>query len=186
MENTEELRYGVSNNAKVKTVTSVKAFTDKLTSTSEGAIGGVIDSYVAGHYRDIIKPSKAKGASSNVKDNGLRVGTVFDHAYTYGFVLTGKLRDTDFSKCMRRTLSSKEGDITEMIQTNMKALPENDQSAAEEKSSSLFDQRSTIFQMACFCCLGMIGFFSLIGIAWEYLYWRPKQAKEDGPKKGTN
>jgi len=175
LKNTEEQRYGVSNNAKVKVTDSIEEFKNNLISKKDGAVGGLIDSYVAGYNKDEIMPVGTT--------NGLRVGSVFDHQYTYGFVLTGKLQDSEFSKCMRRTLSTKEGDITQDIQNTMSALPEPEKSAAEEKSSNLFDPNSPIFRTAVYSCLGMIAFFTIVGIAWEYCYWRPKKAREEGPKK---
>merc|ERR1719378_158375 len=65
----------------------------------------------------------------------------------------------------------------------MKALPEPEKSAAEEKSSNLFDPNSDIFKQAVFVCLGLIVFLTLCGIAWEYCYWRPKQKRENPVKK---
>ena len=63
---------------------------------------------------------------------------------------------------------------------------EPEKSAAEEKSSNLFDPSSDIFRKAVFTCLGLIAFLTICGIAWEYLYWRPKQKKENKEKGGES
>lgn len=195
---TEEQRYGVQNNAKVEVANDVEDFVNILLGINkkDGSMpnpvaGGLIDSYVAGENKEKIMPTGT--------DNKLRVGTVFDHQYAYGFVLTKatmykkgegnslfqeKYEDAElFSKCMRRVLSTKEQFITKTIQEDMKALPEPAKSAAEEKSSNLFDPSSAVFQKAVFTCLGLIAFLTFCGIIWEYCYWRPKQRKLEGPKK---
>ena len=75
--------------------------------------GGLIDSYVAGHAKSQLDESV-----------GLRVGTVFDHQFAYGFVITNQLvKDQNIERCLRRMLSTKESMITEKIQMGMKALP---------------------------------------------------------------
>jgi len=75
--------------------------------------GGLIDSYVAGHDQDKLKESV-----------GLRVGTVFDHQFAYGFVITNELlTNQNIERCLRRTLSTEESMITTKIQEDMNALP---------------------------------------------------------------
>lgn len=43
----------------------------------------------------------------------------------------------------------------------------------------MFDANSSIFQAAIFGCLGIIIFLTLCGLAWEYLYWRPRLARQE-------
>lgn len=75
--------------------------------------GGLIDSYVAGHDKAQLDESQ-----------GLRVGTVFDHQFAYGFVITNELvKNQNIERCLRRMLSTKESMITEKIQIGMEALP---------------------------------------------------------------
>lgn len=75
--------------------------------------GGLIDSYVAGHDQEKLKESV-----------GLRVGTVFDHQFAYGFVITNELlNNQNIERCLRRTLSTQESMITSKIQEDMNALP---------------------------------------------------------------
>jgi len=182
LNNTEEQRYGVKNNAKVYVVGTVDEFKSAILGTNpnieEGVTidGGLIDSYVAGEEKD--KLSEA---------DGLRVGTVFDHQFAYGFVISEALvSNKNIERCLRRTLSTKESMITQMIQNQMEALPEPAKSAAEEKSSNLFDPESDIFKRAVFVCLGLIAILTICGVAWEYGYWRPKQKRENPEKKGID
>ncbi|XP_057304472.1 uncharacterized protein LOC130641614 [Hydractinia symbiolongicarpus] len=171
LENTEEQRYGVRNNAQVKVRKTVKDFADAIINDAE-ITGGLIDSYVAGYEKEQLS-----------EDKGLRVGTVFDHQFAYGFVISNKLAENaDIERCLRRQLSTLESWITDQIQSQMTALPEPEKSAAEEKSSNLFDPKSEVFQNAVFTCLGLIGFLTVCGILWEYVYWRPKQKREQPEK----
>eukprot|EP00112_Aurelia_sp_Birch-Aquarium-sp1_P002972 Seg1332.2 transcript_id=Seg1332.2/GoldUCD/mRNA.D3Y31 product="Potassium voltage-gated channel subfamily F member 1" protein_id=Seg1332.2/GoldUCD/D3Y31 len=168
LNNTEEQRYGIKSNAKVKVRSTVEEMKNAILKPEESITGGLIDSYVAGAYQAQLAES-----------TGLRVSTVFDHQFAYGFAITNTLaKDSSFERCMRRSLSTKESEITTVIQKKMKALPESSKSAAEEKSSNLFDPQSNIFQAAVYSCLGMIAFFTIIGVAWEYFYYRPRQPKK--------
>ena len=75
--------------------------------------GGLIDSYVAGFFQEKLDESV-----------GLRVGTVFDHQFAYGFVITNEMvKNQNIERCLRRTLSTQESLITQTIQSDMKALP---------------------------------------------------------------
>lgn len=168
---TEEQRYGVRANAKVFPASDIKDFVEKITG-DDPPVAGLIDSYVAGHEKDKLR-----------EEDGVRVAKIFDHQFAYGFVITNELsEDKEIEKCIRRELSNKESWIVEQIQRNMNALPEPEKSAAEEKSSNMFDPSSDVFQQAVYVCLGIIVFLTLCGVAWEYLYWRPKLAKEAKPE----
>eukprot|EP00794_Sanderia_malayensis_P017659 gene17659-19417_t len=168
LNNTAEQRYGIKSSATVKIRRDVPDMKKAILNGEDKIKGGLIDSYVAGAYKDILQES-----------TGIRVGTVFDHQFAYGFAASNSLNDNAFEKCMRRALSTKESEIIANIQKEMKALPESSKSAAEEKSSDLFDPNSQIFKTAVFACLGMIAFFTIVGIAWEYFYYRPKQPKKE-------
>ena len=74
--------------------------------------GGLIDSYVAGHNQDQLAETE-----------GVKVGNVIDHQYAYGFVTGASLEKTLITNCFRRVLSVMEGEITEIIQKDMNALP---------------------------------------------------------------
>lgn len=167
LNNTAEQRYGIKNSAKVKIRSSVLDIRKAILNKEDKIKGGLIDSYVAGAYKNELAES-----------TGIRVGTVFDHQFAYGFAASSSLNDNSFEKCMRRALSTKESEIIANIQKQMQALPESAKSAAEEKSSNLFDPSSTIFKTAVYACLGMIAFFTMIGVAWEYFYYRPHQPKK--------
>ena len=87
--------------------------TDNKYTGDETVDGGLIDSYVAGHAKSQLDESV-----------GLRVGTVFDHQFAYGFVITNQLvQNQNIERCLRRMLSTKESMITEKFQMGMKALP---------------------------------------------------------------
>lgn len=167
LNNTAEQRYGIKNSAIVKVRGNVEAMKTAILDKEDKITGGLIDSYVAGAFSSLLDQS-----------TGLRVGTVFDYQFAYGFAISSTLNENTFQKCMRRALSTKESEIIASIQKEMKALPESSKSAAEEKSSNLFDPKSKIFQTAVFTCLGLIAFFTIIGVAWEYFYYRPKQPKK--------
>ena len=80
--------------------------------TSDEIAGGLIDSYVAGHNKDLLSAEK-----------GIRFGDVFDYQYTYGFVISNNLNTQNMEKCLRRSLNTYEGRITEVIQNELKAFP---------------------------------------------------------------
>lgn len=91
---------------------TVKDFADAIINDAE-ITGGLIDSYVAGYEKDQLS-----------EDKGLRVGTVFDHQFAYGFVISNKLAENaDIERCLRRQLSTLESWITDQIQSQMTALP---------------------------------------------------------------
>lgn len=169
LNNTEEQRYGIKNNAKVKGYSSIAELKSAILTEKDKVVGGLIDSYVAGEYSTELSES-----------TGLKVATVFDHQFAYGFAISNTLNNNDVERCMRRTLSTMESRITNIIQEKMKALKESSKSAAEEKSSNLFDPSSSIFQAAVYSCLGMIAFFTIIGVAWEYFYYRPRHQQDGG------
>lgn len=77
--------------------------------------GALLDSYVAGYW--------ATSAPNKVlKDSNLRVGTVLDHQFAYGFVIAGELQRGDTEKCMRKKLNSMETEITSIIQEKAKTM----------------------------------------------------------------
>jgi len=182
MNNTEEQRYGVKNNAKVFVVNTIEDLKKAIKrdedlvienlNAEDAVAGGLIDSYVAGHHNTTLSELE-----------GVKVGTIFDHQFAYGFVTGSALETPLITNCLRRALSTMESKITDIIKNKMTALPEPAQSAAEEKSSNLFDPSSAIFQRAVFTCLGLIALLTVAGIVWEYCYWRPKQKKEAPEKK---
>lgn len=57
-----------------------------------------------------------------LKDNNLRVGTVLDHQFAYGFVITGPLQNDETEKCMRKKLNSMETEITQIIQNKAQTM----------------------------------------------------------------
>lgn len=91
---------------------TVDAFAASILDTTSEVSGGLIDSYVAGHEKEKLSESK-----------GLRVGTVFDHQFAYGFVISDSLETQLVERCLRRTLSTEESYITNQIQEGMEALP---------------------------------------------------------------
>ena len=77
--------------------------------------GALLDSYVAGYW--------ATSAPNKVlKDSNLRVGTVLDHQFAYGFVIAGELQKEETEKCMRKKLNSMETEITSTIQEKAKTM----------------------------------------------------------------
>lgn len=71
--------------------------------------GALLDSYVAGYWAKI-------APSAVLKDPNLRVGTVLDKQFAYGFVISGVLENEATEKCMRKKLNSMETEITTIIQ----------------------------------------------------------------------
>ena len=71
--------------------------------------GALLDSYVAGYWAKVAKPAV-------LNNPDLRVGTVLDHQFAYGFVIAGALTNDATEKCMRKKLNSMETDITTIIQ----------------------------------------------------------------------
>jgi len=88
---------------------AVKDLRDAVINQDPKVTGALLDSYVAGYW--------AKVASEKVLNNpDLRVGTVLDHQFAYGFVITGALENDATEKCMRKKLNSMETEITNIIQ----------------------------------------------------------------------
>ena len=77
--------------------------------------GALLDSYVAGYWARI-------APNSVLKDSNLRVGTVLDHQFAYGFVIAGALQNEVTERCMRKKLNSMETDITAIIQEKAKTM----------------------------------------------------------------
>lgn len=169
LKNTEEQRLGVRNNAKV---TEKNAVGDLKTLVLEQEVSGaLLDSYVAGYW--------ATDAPNKVlKDSNLRVGTVLDHQFAYGFVIAGELEKDDTTKCMRKKLNSMETEITSIIQNKAKTMEDPNESAAVEKTNNLFDAESPMFRKAIYSCLGLVAVLTICGLIWEFAYWRPRQPKE--------
>ncbi|RMX46246.1 hypothetical protein pdam_00000632 [Pocillopora damicornis] len=169
LKNTEEQRLGVRNNAKVTELNSVSELKDTVINQEPKVTGALLDSYVAGYW--------AKVAEDPVlKNPDLRVGTVLDHQFAYGFVIAGALKKAE--KCMRKKLNSMETEITGIIQEQAKTMEEPGESAAVEKTNNLFDAKSPMFRKAIYTCIGLVGALTICGLIWEFLYWRPRQPKE--------
>lgn len=172
LKNTEEQRLGVRNNAKVTEKNAVSDLRDAVINQDPKVTGALLDSYVAGYW--------AKVAKDPVLDNpDLRVGTVLDHQFAYGFVIAGALAASDQTeKCMRKKLNSMETEITSIIQTEAKTMEEPGESAAVEKTNNLFDAESPMFRKAIYTCIGLVAALTICGLIWEFAYWRPRQPKE--------
>ncbi|PFX25007.1 uncharacterized protein LOC111330919 [Stylophora pistillata] len=169
LKNTEEQRLGVRNNAKVSELNSVSELKDAVIKQDPKVTGALLDSYVAGYW--------AKVAENPVlKNPDLRVGTVLDHQFAYGFVIAGALKNAE--KCIRKKLNSMETKITQIIQKQAKTMEEPGESAAVEKTNNLFDAESPMFRKAIYTCIGLVGALTICGLIWEFLYWRPRQPKE--------
>lgn len=172
LKNTEEQRLGVRNNAKVSEKNAVRDLRDAVIKQDPKVTGALLDSYVAGYW--------AKVASDPVlKNPDLRVGTVLDHQFAYGFVIAGALKNNDATeKCMRKKLNSMETEITTIIQQQAKTMEEPGESAAVEKTNNLFDAESPMFRKAIYTCIGLVAVLTICGLIWEFAYWRPRQPKE--------
>jgi hypothetical protein len=88
---------------------SVKKLKEAILDDSQQITGALLDSYVAGFWAH-------NDGNSVLKDDNLRVGTVIDHQFAYGFVVGGDLVETVFTKCLRQRLNRMETDITSIIQ----------------------------------------------------------------------
>lgn len=171
LKNTEEQRLGVRNNAKVSEKNAVKDLKDAVIKQDPKVTGALLDSYVAGYW--------AKVASDPVlKNSDLRVGTVLDHQFAYGFVIAGALDEEATEKCMRKKLNSMETEITTIIQEKAETMEEPGESAAVEKTNNLFDAESPMFRKAIYTCVGLVAVLTICGLIWEFAYWRPRQPKE--------
>lgn len=99
-------------------VESVEVLKNSILSENSAITGALLDSYVAGYYAD--KATLKDKAILNHAD--LRVGTVIDHQFAYGFVVHGELNNQDFTKCLRQKLNRMETDITAIIQARAKTM----------------------------------------------------------------
>ena len=94
---------------------AVRDLRDAVIKQDPKVTGALLDSYVAGYW--------AKVASDPVlKNSDLRVGTVLDHQFAYGFVIAGSLDNDATKKCMRKKLNSMETEITTIIQQQAKTM----------------------------------------------------------------
>ena len=94
---------------------AVKDLRDAVINQDPKVTGALLDSYVAGYW--------AKVASERVlKNPDLRVGTVLDHQFAYGFVIAGLLNNPATEKCMRKKLNSMETEITTIIQEKAETM----------------------------------------------------------------
>ena len=97
---------------------AVRDLRDAVIKQDPKITGALLDSYVAGYW--------AKVASEPVlKNPDLRVGTVLDHQFAYGFVIAGILNNEATEKCMRKKLNSMETDITKIIQEKAETMEVN-------------------------------------------------------------
>lgn len=100
----------------ISELNSVSELKDTVINQEPKVTGALLDSYVAGYW--------AKVAGDPVlKNPDLRVGTVLDHQFAYGFVIAGALKKAE--KCMRKKLNSMETEITGIIQEQAKTMEVN-------------------------------------------------------------
>lgn len=97
---------------------SVQGLKDSILADNSPVAGALLDSYVAGYWAD--KDDLKEEAILN--DADLRVGTVIDHQFAYGFVVDGVLNDATFTKCLRQKLNRMETDITSIIQQKARTM----------------------------------------------------------------
>ena len=84
----------------------------------DDTLGGLLDSYVAGYWAQ-----NTDNTDQPLADAQLRVGTVFDHQFAYGFVIAaGYQKNEEFEKCTRKKLNSMETEITKIIQQDAKTM----------------------------------------------------------------
>ena len=94
---------------------NVEELKDAVLSEDPKFTGALLDSYVAGYWAKISE-------SKILQDTNLRVGTVLDHQFAYGFVIAGVLQNNNLQKCMRKKLNSMETEVTNIIQALAKTM----------------------------------------------------------------
>ena len=94
---------------------AVEELKDAIIGADSKITGALLDSYVAGYWAN-------SAANTVLKDNNLRVGTVLDHQFAYGFVIAGALNNDATEKCMRKKLNSMETEITTIIQEKAQTM----------------------------------------------------------------
>lgn len=171
--NTEEHRYGVKGNVKkLYKVDNIEDFVDAVKGESRKADlegvqmdAGLIDNYVAHHYKDKLMFQ-------------LDVAKVFDYSYSYSFLTDGALQNQDITGCLRKVLSKlTEDDILGGVK-RFETLTEK-----KQESFNIFDPKGDQFKATVYFCLGIIFILIVIAGIWEYFYWIPKLEEEKGPKK---
>ena len=104
------------NNKRLHVISEKNMVEELKTSVLDQTVSGaLLDSYVAGYWARI-------APNSVLKDSNLRVGTVLDHQFAYGFVIAGALQNDVTERCMRKKLNSMETDITAIIQEKAKTM----------------------------------------------------------------
>lgn len=97
---------------------TIEQMKNAIINKEDNTIGALLDSYVAGYW--------AQNTDNSIRplaDPQLRVGTVFDHQFAYGFVIAGDYKkDEEFEKCTRKKLNSMETEITKIIQKDAKTM----------------------------------------------------------------
>ena len=96
---------------------SVKQLTNNVLADGTKFTGALLDSYVAGYWAD-----KDENPDAILNNEDLRVGTVIDHQFAYGFVVDGALNDPTLTKCLRQKLNRMETEITAIIQEKARTM----------------------------------------------------------------
>jgi len=163
--NSTEYRLGLTKNANMTPFHDLESIVAPL---KERKFKGVlVDTYVAGEM-------------SEFSSQELRVNKIIDHNSYYGVVFgEGRLAGRTFQNCFEDYVLSKQADIFEKVKEKTKPLEEPKESAAEERSSGLFDSESPLFRNAIYTCLGLLLFFTACGIIWDYGYMRHWKKKAE-------
>lgn len=169
----EEFKLGVTMNADMQVFPHVLKMTKAL--LAHEIDGALVDNYVITHSLNLIQ------------EEPIRIERYIDHKITYGVVLAQN--SSKFETCLRRFLHNNPQEIFEMIAANLVPLknPTDDENQQLKAAEGLFYQED-IFELVMYVGLGVALAFFVVGIAWEFLYRRPKirnQRMQFAPKGAT-
>ena len=162
---TEEENFAIRRNARTNVANTIEEFADKILMV--GNDGGLIDSYVAGFYKELFDEEK-----------GYIVSEVFDYQFMYGLVLTNELENVNISSCISKTMNTEDKYITNLISENINSLPELNKDKIKELSTSVFSAKSKVFQEAAINCAVIVVILIICGAIWQF-YYIPKSRRND-------
>lgn len=169
----EEFKLGVTMNADMQVFPHVLKMTKAL--LAHEIDGALVDNYVITHSLNLIQKEP------------IRIERYIDHKITYGVVLAEN--SSKFETCLRRFLRNNPQEVFELIAANLVPLknPTDDENQQLKAAEGLFYQED-VFELVMYVGLGVALAFFVVGIAWEFLYRRPKirnQRMQFAPKGTT-
>lgn len=160
IDNTAEKKYGLSLNINITVAKDVSDLKNKLMH-DDTIKGAILDSYVAGFHRDFFS-----------KNNKIRIADVLDHTYAYGMLLHQATKSSKLQQCFLQYLSVNQKEVIGVVELFTKALQLPEKSISQSKSENILNPSNSWFLRLLAVCSGLILFFVLVGMIWQYNHRR--------------